>query len=193
MIDTLYRTTLETLLKKAVGRAVAEKIRVGDYFTEESLRYLVMLELTQQRDPKFPTFPNKKSGPVIMFQYPYDRTANTNKSKMQRLKKKSDNNSYRPDIVCAKMTPKGTITQYYFAIELKHNSNESDIQKCKEYVDSTTGASNFPIAIVIDLGSFWRWEDKFYKNVKSTKSKGNILWITTDDQGEVKSRWFLFE
>lgn len=193
-INADYKKRVETCLKAALTNAVQELQRVGSrLFMEESLRYSVMQELTHTKFLDFPKFPSRKrKSPVLLFQIPYDRTFETDKRKVNALKKKFPNDSFIPDISCVGMTPKGIIDGHYYVIELKVVSNETDILKCREYVDAAIGEAAYGFAVVMDLNSARKWEAPLYQKAASTIGKGNILWVTTDGNGTVKTKWFLF-
>ncbi len=193
-INADYKRRVEARLKVALSNAVQELQRVGSkLFMEESLRYSVMQELTHTKFIDFPKFPSRKrTSPVLLFQIPYDRTFETDKRRVNALKKKFPNDSFIPDISCVGMTPKGIIDGHYFVIELKVVSNETDILKCKEYVDAAIGEAAYGFAVVMDLNSARRWEAPMYQKAATTIGKGNILWVTTDDKGRVKTKWFFF-
>lgn len=204
VINTEYKRRVEDCIKRAVELAIQEKKRVGAFFTEESLRYLVMFELSSKRhyENDFPTYPSLKSTsrPVLLFEFPYDRWYNVNKRMKNKLKQKSGNAIYKPDIVCLKLNSKGEITESLYIIELKVKTNKSDIQKCAEYVHPDIGGQSFHFAICIDFKSANRWKEEPGEPPSnsdlichlSTRSKGNILWVSTDDDFHVKSQWFLF-
>lgn len=194
IINVDYKRRIEACLKVALSNAVQELQRVGfKLFMEESLRYSVMQELTHTKFIDFPKFPSRKrTSPVLLFQIPYDRTFETDKRRVNALKKKFPNDSFIPDISCVGMTPKGIIDGHYYVIELKVVSNETDILKCREYVDAAIGEAAYGFAVVMDLNSAWRWEAPLYQKAATTIGKGNILWVTTDEKGRVKTKWFLF-
>jgi hypothetical protein len=194
-INVDYKRRVETCLKEALKNALTERVRIGErLFMEETLRYAVMQELTHTRYVDFPRFPSRKgAGPVLLFQIPYDRTFETDKRKVNALKKKFDNDSFVPDITCVRITPKGKVTDHYYVIELKVVSNEKDIQKCKEYVDGHAGEAAYDFAVVIDVNSAWRWNLSHFNKAITTIGKGNILWVTTDGMDKIMSKWFVFE
>jgi len=166
-INADYKRRVEACLKVALSNAVQELQRVGSkLFMEESLRYSVMQELTHTKFLDFPKFPSRKrTSPVLLFQIPYDRTFETDKRRVNALKKKFPNDSFIPDISCVGMTPKGIIDGHYFVIELKVVSNETDILKCKEYVDAAIGEAAYGFAVVMDLNSARRWEAPMYQKM----------------------------
>jgi hypothetical protein len=57
MVTILEKKKLESALKNALQQALIEMESVGDFFSEEALRYLVMSEISKKKI--WGTFPNK--------------------------------------------------------------------------------------------------------------------------------------
>jgi hypothetical protein len=121
---------LESALKKALKQALIEMESVGfDCFSEESLRYLVMSEISKTE--LWGTFPNKlNSKNKLLFEHEY------NKLKVRRK-------TLKPDIVSINEH------EHLLAIELKIKSGISDVDKCKEYIDPKTGRACFKLAAAV--------------------------------------------
>jgi hypothetical protein len=117
---------LENALKKALQQALIEMESVGDGFSEESLRYIVMSEISRLKI--WGTFPNKPNCEnKLLFEQEYNKL---------KFRKKT----LKPDIVSKNNN------EHHLAIELKIKSDVSDINKCKEYINEKKGRANFKLA-----------------------------------------------
>ncbi|MFN5334215.1 MAG: hypothetical protein ACK5BV_03390 [Bacteroidota bacterium] len=126
MVSINVKKKLETALRRALKLALIEMDCVEDGFSEESLRYLVMSEISKKKI--WGTFPNKPGGKTkLLFEQEYN---------ILKFKKKT----FKPDIV----SKKGE--EHLLAIELKIKSDVSDIDKCKEYINDNKGFVSFELA-----------------------------------------------
>jgi hypothetical protein len=121
---------LETALKKALKQALIEMESVGSKsFSEESLRYLVMSEISKTEF--WGTFPNQlNSENKLLFEQEYKRH-------------KDRKETFKPDIVSINKH------EHLLAIELKIKNDIKDVDKCKEYIDPKKGSTCFKLAAAV--------------------------------------------
>lgn len=123
------KKALESAVKNALKLALIEMNVVGNRFTEESLRYIVMNEVSKKKI--WGTFPNHYSNNEhLLFEQKYKKF-------------KNKNGHFKPDIVSIKNE------EYLLAIELKITNDESDIDKCKEYINNERGHVIFDLAAAV--------------------------------------------
>jgi hypothetical protein len=124
---------LETALKKALKQALIEMESVGSKsFSEESLRYLVMSEISKTEF--WGTFPNQlNSENKLLFEQEYYRDK----------RDKDRKETFKPDIVSINKH------EHLLAIELKITNDIKDVDKCKEYIDPKKGSACFKLAAAV--------------------------------------------
>lgn len=174
---------LEEAIKKSL-ELFAIELKYSKHYTEETLRYIVISQISKLK--LYGQIPNRtSSGAQISCEYKYGRT------------KSSVSKNWQPDIISAIWDKEGNIIDPIFAIELKTNSSDKDFKKCRDYIHKKIGTHSFQIAICIDLGSEWRMADNYYKKLKTTRSKGRILWCTLsekiDGSTKIICRWYCDE
>jgi hypothetical protein len=123
---------LESALKKALKQALIEMESVGSKrFSEESLRYLVMSEISKTEF--WGTFPNQlNSKNKLLFEQEYIR-----------LKDRKE--TFKPDIVSINVKEQ----EHLLAIELKITRDIKDLDKCKEYIDPKRGRACYKLAAAV--------------------------------------------
>jgi hypothetical protein len=120
---------LESAIKNSLKLALIEMEIVGARFSEESLRYIVMNELSKKKI--WGTFPNNSyNEEQLLFEQKYRKFKN----------KKGD---FKPDIVSIKKD------NHLLAVELKITNDEKDIDKCKEYISEVKGHVSFELAAAV--------------------------------------------
>ncbi len=129
MVSLSSKKKLESALKKALQLALIEMESVGDCFSEEALRYLVMSEISKKKI--WGTFPNKlNSKKKLLFEQEYNKL---------KYRKKT----FKPDIVSQDEH------EHLLVIELKIKSDISDVDKCKEYLNEKKGDACFNLAAAV--------------------------------------------
>ena len=179
-ITLIQKKELEEVIKKSL-ELFAIEIKYSKHYTEETLRYLVITQISKLKI--YGQIPNRTSnGAQISCEYKYGRT------------KSSASKNWQPDIISAKWDKEGNMVDPIFAIELKAVSSDKDFRKCRDYIHKKIGKHTFQIAICIDIGSEWRMADNYYKKLKTTRSKGRILWCTlgkkNDGTTTIICNWF---
>lgn len=120
---------LESAVKSALKKAILEMEVVGNSYSEESLRYIVMEELSKQK--YWGTFPNQsQNSNHLLFEQEY-----------QVLKVRR--RTFKPDIISKNQN------EQLLAVELKIKNNSGDVNKCLEYINEEKGRSHFPLAAAI--------------------------------------------
>jgi hypothetical protein len=129
---------LEIVIRSALERAILEINNSGVLFSEESLRYIVVDEISKANF--WGNFPNNSEDKKLVFEYAYP--------KFQREGKKG---TYRPDIVSLKIDANGNVSEEnLLAIELKISSwATKDIVKCREYLNPKKGKKYFQLSAVV--------------------------------------------
>ena len=129
MVPLSSKKKLESALKKALQLALIEMESVGNCFSEEALRYIVMSEISKKKI--WGTFPNKlNSKKKLLFEQEYNK-----------LKYRKE--TFKPDIVSQDED------EHFLVIELKIKSDISDVDKCKEYLDAKRGNACFKLAAAV--------------------------------------------
>jgi hypothetical protein len=144
------RRKLKIALKKALELAIQEKKITGKNFKEETLRGIVMNELSQQN--LWGNFPNSNtSKSVLLYEYKYRR-------RKTGLKKE-----YIVDIASISRSMESDYTfnenACFLAVELKTSNNlksfNKDIQKCRNYISSTRGFDVFELAAFVSFNPIY--------------------------------------
>jgi hypothetical protein len=130
-IRELTKENLKLVVTNSLNNAYIELTNSKKYFTEESLRYIVMMELS--KNGFWGNFPNREDGPKLFFEYEYIKN-----------KVKSSSKVYKPDIVSV-----FNGKECLLAIELKITNSTKDIDKCLEYLDKNKGKETYKFATVI--------------------------------------------
>ena len=172
------KNELESVLHSAMLEAIVERDRSKTFFSEESLRYIIMKHLSDYKF--FGRFPNSLIGRKrLVFEFPYKRL-------------KTRGSTYRPDIssVLLKKGGDNEIEEYLLAVELKIKNDVDDIKKCRNYVSEKLGRSVFNLAICVVLppkGSNGPW-DKINNKEITTRVKSRILLCTTENDKTMGER-----
>ena len=104
---------LESALKRSLNLALVEMKSVKKGFSEESLRYIVMSEISKKEI--WGAFPNPiESENKLLFEQEYN---------ILKIKKKT----FKPDIISKNEN------EHLLAIELKIKNDIIDVRKCKKY------------------------------------------------------------
>jgi len=151
---------LEKIIENSLKNAIDEIAICGELFSEESLRYLVMNELSKEKI--FGSFPNDNNTSCkLVFEYAYSIN-------------KRANGIYRPDIASLKIDGTGNVEKINpLVIELKITDwATKDIVKCREYVNPNKGKLFFNLAAVV---------------VAPTPKKRNLAIIKTADRKRIQS------
>jgi hypothetical protein len=161
MVMTIDRQKklLEKIIKNSLKNAIDEIAICGELFSEESLRYLVMNELSKEKI--FGTFPNdNNSSCKLVFEFAYS-------------KNKRKSGTYRPDIASLKIGEAGKVENINpLVIELKITDWATyDIDKCREYVNPNKGKLFFNLAAVV---------------LAPTPKKRNLAKIKTDERKRIQ-------
>lgn len=171
-------------IQKTIFSALAlfsEEKKVSKHFTEETLRYIVIMELSKLKE--YGSIPNKfKTKPQLSCQFVYKK------------KKSAETDEWRPDIISAKFDKSGELIDPILAIELKINSSDKDFEKCQHYINEKVGNHVFKLAVMITVGAEWRWTLPFYKSKMKSINNGFILWCSLEESlnGKPKyvGKWF---
>lgn len=171
-------------IKTAIFRALAsfsKEIKVSKHYTEETLRYIVIMELSKLKE--YGSIPNKfKTKPQLSCQFVYKK------------KKSSESDEWRPDIISATFDKNGELIDPIFPVELKINSSDKDFEKCQHYVNEKVGNNVFKLLIMITVGSAWRIMLPMYKSKIKSINNGLILWCSLEEDlnGKPKyvGKWF---
>lgn len=127
----------EKIIKNSLKLAIQEISISGELFSEESLRYIVLNEISKEKI--FGTFPNEHSSKNrLVLEFPY-------------LKNKKTAGIFRPDIASIKIDDDGVVQNCNpIVIELKitHWATK-DIVKCREYINPNKGRIFFNLAVVV--------------------------------------------
>jgi hypothetical protein len=142
---------LEKAVKLSLEKAITEIHITNIDFSEEALRYIVMLELSNFSI--FGTFPNNNSNAKLIFEKKYNRN---------KVKK---NKSFYPDISSISDSNK------LLAVELKIAKPSSkfdltDINKCKEYIDLNKGKESYELAASIYAAPYFKtWHSSLHESL----------------------------
>jgi hypothetical protein len=182
-ISVNRKKELEEAIKKSL-ELFAIEIKYSKHYTEETLRYLVITQISKLKT--YGQIPNRTlSGAQISCQYKYGRTTSP------------ESKNWQPDIISAVWDKEGNLIDPIFAIELKVRSSDKDFEKCRNYIHRKRGTDSFQIAICIDIGSEWRMSIDYFKKLKTTRSKGRLLWCTLsekiDRSPKIICRWYCSE
>lgn len=125
-ISLSKKKKLESALKRSLKLALVEMKSVNKGFSEESLRYIVMSELSKKEI--WGSFPNPiENETKLLFQQEYN---------ILKFKKRI----FKPDIISKNEE------QHLLAIELKIKNDITDVDKCKEYISESKGWVSFDLA-----------------------------------------------
>jgi hypothetical protein len=171
---------LEGVVKKSL-KLFSIEMQNSHHYTEETLRYIVMSQMSALRE--YGAIPNRyKTKPQLSCQYTYKKS----KSKISE--------EWKPDIISAIWDKNGLIIDPILAIELKINHSDSDFEKCYHYVNDKIGFHSFKIAIMININAEWRFELDYYKKKTKGRSEGKIFWCTLDKtidgRPKIVGKWF---
>lgn len=165
------RKALESAVIKSLEIAYMEREVTKSEFKEESLRYIVLSQISQKQ--LFGKFPNKQKGKILVMQHTYER------------QKKKNAGVYYPDIASLKLTPSGNISKsmHPLAIELKiHERIKEDINKSRDYLNKR-GKQRFRLCAVVSAGK------KAPKNLPPKAKISNLLVGYLDEKGKTHTRW----
>ncbi len=151
-------------LSKAMIIANIDRDSVGDYFKEESFRYITISEISKLG--KWGTFPNNTKKNKLVFEFGYGK-----------YKKLSNPEKFIPDIVSFNyLTAKKEKDQIrtHFVVELKVRDKidpiTDDLKHCREYIKKGTGKHDFNLAVCLILNPSKSW-DSFRSYVLKLASK----------------------
>lgn len=162
------RKKLNIALQNALKLAIIEKEIIGKNFKEETLRGIVMNELSRQN--VWGSFPNSNTNNLILlYEYKYLRRK-TGLKKEFIIDIASISNSNESDC--------------FLAVELKisnnFNSFRKDIQKCKNYLSSSRGFDVFELAAFVSFNPVYIGyiEEMIGKKAKVDGRNGRLLLAT---------------
>jgi len=176
----------------AMITANKDRASVGEYFKEESFRYITITEISKLG--KWGTFPNDKNKAKLVFEFNY-----------KKYKKKNNPEKFIPDIVSfTYLSAKKEKDQInpHFAIELKvKDSIESiqvDLKHCKEYIKDGKGIHDFKLAVCLILNPYKAQSDfldyarLLFSKRKSINSDSKLLFGLLDWKNEKEATPVLF-
>jgi hypothetical protein len=176
----IKKKEIEVAIKSALEQFALE-IDVSHYYTEETLRYLVVTQLSKLKE--YGTLPNRfKTKPQLSCQYTYKQT------------RSEESKEWKPDIISAIWNKDGEIVDPILAVELKINNSDRDFVKCMHYVNERIGEHSFKLAIMINILSEFRFDQDLYKKKFKSRSEGKVYWCTLGRTNTGKPRivgkWF---
>ncbi len=164
--EVQIKSNLETIVLNSLKLATVEMEFSGENFTEESLRYIVMKEISE--NGYYGTFPNRFDNKrQIQFEYNYFKG------------KKNPNEKFMPDIVSLEGNKR------LLVIELKINRTRSslmkDLIKCIEYLNENAGEMFDIAAMIFTLPKHkqgkeaWMFEEMLKTTIKEKKTLINKI------------------
>ena len=164
--EVQIKSNLETIVLNSLKKASDEMEFSGENFTEESLRYIVMKEISE--NGYYGTFPNRMDNKrQIQFEYNYFKG------------KKNPKEKFMPDIVSLERNER------LLVIELKINRTRGslikDLKKCIEYLHENKGEMFDMAAMIFTIPKHkqgkeaWMFEEMLITTIRENKTLINKI------------------